>query len=264
MSGRVFILLVLTALGFTGCEKVIPMDLNSADPAVVAEGILSLNEPCTVRLTQTTSYFGDEEPAILESAEVVLRESTGRSETLLYKGNGWYAGKTIKGKENQVYKLQITLGEKSWSAIAKMPAKTRILQLAARENAYSRPGASGKYQLECTFSDTPDVKEYYLVRYFKNGKLLNDYYTLVSDFISENNTISFTSRMNTFDPGDQVEVRVYSVDVNVYNYFSMLDDVLGEGMALSATPYNPVSNFSNGALGYFAAWAYDSMSITLQ
>jgi hypothetical protein len=30
------------------------------------------------------------------------------------------------------------------------------------------------------------------------------------------------------------------------------------------TPYNPKSNISNGALGYFAAWSYDSEKILLE
>jgi hypothetical protein len=43
------------------------------------------------------------------------------------------------------------------------------------------------------------------------------------------------------------------VDKNVYDYFFTLSGVTGNNGFQTATPANPVSNISNGALGYFSA-----------
>lgn len=53
---------------------------------------------------------------------------------------------------------------------------------------------------------------------------------------------------------DLVTVAMSSVDKNIYNYFNVLQSNGGNS---TATPSNPPSNISNGALGYFAAASID-------
>jgi hypothetical protein len=68
-----------------------------------------------------------------------------------------------------------------------------------------------------------------------------------------------------FYGGGEAEVQVFSIDESVYNYFLQLNDVLyWKRRLMPPTPYNPKSNISNGALGYFAAWSYDSEKILLE
>jgi hypothetical protein len=68
-----------------------------------------------------------------------------------------------------------------------------------------------------------------------------------------------------FYEGGEAEVQVFSLDESVYNYFLQLNDILyWKRRVMPPTPYNPKSNISNGALGYFAAWAYDSRKIMLE
>jgi hypothetical protein len=53
--------------------------------------------------------------------------------------------------------------------------------------------------------------------------------------------------------GDTLEVKMYCVDKNIYNYFFSLGQITGNNSFNSASPANPNSNLSNGALGYFSA-----------
>jgi hypothetical protein len=47
---------------------------------------------------------------------------------------------------------------------------------------------------------------------------------------------------------------MYCIDKNVYNYFFSLLQVTGNnGGFQSASPDNPITNISGGALGYFSA-----------
>ena len=59
--------------------------------------------------------------------------------------------------------------------------------------------------------------------------------------------------------GDIVTVWLESVDKGVYDYFR----TAGREDGQSASPSNPVSNISNGALGYFSASAVRKISLTV-
>jgi hypothetical protein len=62
-----------------------------------------------------------------------------------------------------------------------------------------------------------------------------------------------------------VKVLLQSIDKNVFDYFTMLDQVMSDGFInQTATPANPTSNFDNGALGYFSACAVRSKTIVIK
>jgi hypothetical protein len=67
------------------------------------------------------------------------------------------------------------------------------------------------------------------------------------------------SASSAISSGDYVTVALQSIDKGVYEYFRTLNQANNSGQ--SATPANPVSNFSNGALGYFSAYAVKVKSI---
>lgn len=60
--------------------------------------------------------------------------------------------------------------------------------------------------------------------------------------------------------GDSVYVILECIDENVYDYFR----TAGGDMSNSASPANPISNISNGALGYFNACTIRSESLVVQ
>jgi len=53
------------------------------------------------------------------------------------------------------------------------------------------------------------------------------------------------------------------VDKKVFTYWYSLSQQGGNGFANSATPSNPTSNISNGALGYFSAHTVQHASVTV-
>ena len=86
---------------------------------------------------------------------------------------------------------------------------------------------------------------------------------VTDDLVSDENLISTTLQRSTFDEGSTVRVELYSIDEGTYDYFNTLVDVLQSSGMNSATPFNPTSNVSNNALGYFGAWAVSSMEVQL-
>ncbi len=62
---------------------------------------------------------------------------------------------------------------------------------------------------------------------------------------------------------DTVLLKMYCVDKNIYNYFFTLAAVTGNNNFRSASPANPNSNISNGALGYFSAHTISQKKIVV-
>jgi hypothetical protein len=265
-------------INLTSCEEVIHVDLNNANPEFVVEATIFKDSVSLVHLTRTTSYFSNEEPDLIEDAIIMISEGTSL-ERLNYMGNGYYIGKNIIGIEDKVYKIEITHDGITYEGSSYMPIKPNILSVSfSKNNSQSifNPNGETILTINCEFIDEPGKDNYYMIRYFLDGKVLKDSYYLVTEYNAINGTLensnsnhadSDTLRFSEsmFYEGIEAEVQIFSIDETVYNYFVQLNDVLyWKRRFMPPTPYNPVSNINNGVLGYFAAWAYDSKTIMLK
>jgi hypothetical protein len=126
------------------------------------------------------------------------------------------------------------------------------------------------FTISCQFNDNHVKDNYYLICFISAGDLIEKRFFLMTEttanggsFENTDNIIRFSESI--FYDGGEVEVQLYTIDKNIYNYFLQLDDILfWKRRYIPPVPYNPQSNISNGALGYFAAWAYDSQKIILE
>jgi hypothetical protein len=117
--------------------------------------------------------------------------------------------------------------------------------------------------MKAHFQDSVGVQNYYRVLIAKNDTLYNkafDYY-IFDDKIRDGQYIDAPLFTTFFKPGDTVNVELLSMDAGVYDYFNTLSEILTSDANTSAAPANPNSNFNNGALGYFAAYATSKKSI---
>jgi hypothetical protein len=262
----------------SSCEEVIKVDLNSSDPAFVVEAIIYQDSVALVRLTSTSSYFSFEESEVIENASIKISDGTS-SEELSYTGNGYYRGNTIIGTEEKTYEIEIMHEGNIYKGLSYLPKKTDIISISygkSDEVNLFNPYGETMFTIESEFIDDPGIDNFYMVRFILDGQVLkNSLYVLtehnavngaldISDINStDNDTIRFSEWM--FYEGGEAEVQIFSIDKSVYNYFVQLNDVLyWKRRFMPPTPYNPVSNINNGALGYFAAWAYDSRKIMLE
>lgn len=262
----------------TSCEEVIDVDLNSSNPAFVVEAIIYKDSLSLVRLTRTTRYFSLEEPELTEDARIKISDGNS-SEELSYIGNGYYIGTAIIGTEDKVYKIEITYNGVIYEGISYMPLKTDIISVSyskSESQSIFNPYGETIFSIQCEFIDNPDQNNFYMIRYILDGTVLKDSYYLVTEqntsngYINnsninnaDNDTLRFSEWM--FYEGGEVEVQVFSIDESVYKFFLQLNDVLyWKRRVMPPAQYNPVSNINNGALGYFAAWSYDSETIILE
>jgi hypothetical protein len=269
---RNLLLTVLCLLLLISCEQVVKIDLNASDPALVVDANITKDSVSQVRLTRTISYFSQENPVFVGDAKIVLNNGTV-SEDLVYHGNGYYRGTSIHGEEDKIYRIEVTDNGITYSGTSQMPFKSKITDVYYSKSASTgvlNPEGKTVFTITVAFDDNPVKANYYMILFLSNDSLLERYY-LLTETKSNSGTvginyagdISFTESI--FYDGGEVKVQLYAVDEAVYNYFLQLSDILfWKRRIIPPTPYNPESNLSNGALGYFAAWTLDSKNILLE
>jgi hypothetical protein len=97
------------------------------------------------------------------------------------------------------------------------------------------------------------INNYYRLIEVVNSDTNNSIYT-IDDELEDGKKIAVTlySR-DSLSTGDSVSVFLQSIDKASYDYFNTLLEISSDGQ--STTPANPNTNISNGALGYFNAYA---------
>ncbi len=271
MIRRIYIITSILALTCS-CEEVIEIDLNYAEPAFVAEAVISKDSVCSVRLTRTSDYFSAEEAEFIEDAAITISDGSS-SEELVYKGKGYYRGSSVTGQEGSAYEIRIQHKGITYSGKSSMPEGAEIISVNYNMStavSILNPFGDTVYTISCSFIDDPEIENYYMITYVAQGKLLEERYFLLSEttanggsFEKEGNVMYFAESI--FCQGGVAEVRLYSIDKAVYDYYMQLDDILfWKRRYVPPVPYNPKSNLSNGALGCFAAWAVDVRTIILE
>lgn len=267
------LLLILIPLLLSACEEVIEVDLNTANPVLVVEGVIAHHSFARVRLTHTRSYFSLEEVEVVPDA--VLRISDGQqTEYLSYVGNGNYAGDSIRGREGMSYVLEIYYGGKWYRGQSTMPGKAQILSLwysKSKETSIFNPLGETVFTISLSFREDPEVDNYFMVRFIRDGELLEQRYFMITETThnggglgrTEDQSMVFSESI--FCDEGQATVELYSLDEQLYNYFMQVDDIMfWKRRAMPPAFYNPESNIDGGALGFFASWGWDGRLIVLE
>ncbi|MCY1722234.1 hypothetical protein OU798_17910 [Prolixibacteraceae bacterium Z1-6] len=255
-----YILFFLFAALITSCEELIDVELNSANPNLVAEGVIELGEPVWLRLSYTSDYFSKGTTEFYEYSTAVITDENGNSEILQYEGDGLYCGSEILGEKNTNYTLNFTEGKSSYEASSTLFPPVAIKQVSFNKTRIQTLEENRTaYKINIVYRNNPNQNNYYLFRFYVDGELQNNWYSLAnSSYYPDDSFLVYQPAHVYFDKGDKVRVVAYTLDEATYNYYSQLNDLLGSDLENTSTPYNPRSNFGDNVLGYFAAWSYDT------
>jgi hypothetical protein len=278
MKNKTLFMLFLLLL-FSACERVVVIDLNDAAPALVVEGRVLKDSLALVKVHQTSSYFQPDTQRCICGATVVIREdAAGSSDTLEQIAPGLYQSTTIRGKEDHEYFLTVIFEEVIYEASSYLSPQPQIYSFTQRSfasfgdfadsSAFDFGGGglldSLPWFLFTNIYDDPVTADYYMFEYYVNGERRTGRYNVSTDTNAKDDTLKYSPGPSAlFYTGDTVSVRVYAIDNGIYNYFDMLSDALNSNSFISSTPYNPISNISNGAMGYFAAMSFDQDTIII-
>ena len=258
-------LMIITIL-FTGCEKIVNVDLVEAKPQLVIEGLITDGAgPYTVKLSKTGSYFKQAGLPLVSNAVVVISDNRGTLDTLKESEPGIYQTSVIRGVPGRSYSLMVLSDEIQYSATSTMLSHVNIDSLKL-EKSYSPGNGTGnigqndnRVEIICYFQD-PTEKNYYRTiagsdsQTDGNFKLYDDQNT---------NGKKTGLQVKRAIIGDKIDVELISLDKSTYEYYQTLSDLLHLNPIYGSTPVNPKTNLTNGALGFFGACALSTKTITI-
>lgn len=247
------------------CEKVIEVDLNEVNPAIVIEANLT-NSPMSVevKISKTGSYFGSGPVTKISNAGVILEDNLGNRFLLNEVEEGLYKSRDVYPQTDKSYKLTVEVEGKTYEATSKLNPPVSIDSLTSiyyEGFAFLDAG----YNVNIYFGDPAEVKNYYRLKIYKNEELKSDFDDLIvfDDNLFDGNKLEIRPRNTIFKLGDTARIELISLDKNAYEYFKTFQEVISTNPG-SAAPANPNSNFTNGALGYFSAYSSDEITIEIK
>lgn len=245
-------LLVCISALFISCEKEIEVDLKSAEPRLVIEGLVKIDTLATVRITKTKDFTTDNNYPAVNGAVVTLSDDLGKSEVLKQNSDGLYVSQTIVGEADRTYFLHVEVEGGTYTAKSVMPEFVPIDSI----KMYWIPSFGYPFPM-ITFQDPAGRADYYRCRLFVNGKrndkadiaLRSDdrdgaYFEQIIPFYEQ------TNNNEKLEKGDVVLVELQCIDKEVHRYFDSLSDI-------DNSLTNPTTNIKGGALGYFSAYTSD-------
>jgi len=261
---RIFYLLILTFI-FYSCEKVIDVDLNEAAPQIVIVGNLNVDSKYSdVVISLTSSYYDTLPGTKVKGAIVNVQDEKGRIYKFTEKKDGIYRSTEIKPAVNNTYKLSVLAYGKNYNAQSTLNPAVAIDSVNwVYENGNSFIDAG--YYVNVYLTDPPGIKNYYRLKIFLNKKLKNSSDDLIffNDRYVDGNKLEYSLFNDPYQLNDTVLVQLISLDSAVYEYYKTFTELMNTNPG-SAAPANPNTNLSNGALGYFAAWSSDTMSVIIR
>jgi hypothetical protein len=263
--------ILLLAGALPGCQEVINLDLKTMAPKLVIEGSVSTqSSQCTVYLSRTTDYFTPLKSNPETGATVVISDNLGHSQTLKETMPGTYYCTRLKGNPGCTYTLLVDAGGNKYTANSVMQDSVSIdsLMQPPGPDVYDYPNNLLNYSVLMSFLDPPSQGNYYGMRMYKNGRLVRDLTRdpLISDRLSNGLYQNPTLSDIALRPGDTVRVDLVALDKPGYDFYNTLQHAFhsGTGSPFSSPAENPISNISNGAIGYFGAYAVTSKMVVLR
>jgi hypothetical protein len=254
--------LLLPALLLTSCKKTIDIALRNATPQIVIEGNVT-DAPgfYTVLVSKTVDVAADNSYPPVTDAFVTISDSTAHiTDTLTQSFPGIYATSRLIGSPNHTYYLNVSEGNKVYLANSTMPRPVTIDSISFAENI----GFNNKEEINAiaNFKDPAGITNYYWFTEEVNSRQIPNIFVF-EDRLSDGRYIEYPlyNDSSYLNPGDTLQLTMNCVDENTYNYFNTLINVTGGNNFQAVTPANPVTNLSNGALGYFSAHTTQRTSI---
>ncbi len=254
-NGPVFLILISIFLGLASCEKVIHLDLNNTSPKVVIQAnIYDHSGPYYVKISKTVNFEESSVYPPVTGAQVEITDNFGQTELLSESESGTYVTSDIMGIPGHTYQLTVKTSGNTYNASSTIPYPVEMDSIY-----FSSSPFSGDKVTTVRFTDPPFTLNYYRLVYFINNQQQKPYYIL-NDELYQGASVRYSLMSRGSDinltPGDNVTVWLESTDSGVFDYFRTVSTEGGQ----SASPSNPVSNISNGALGYFNACSVRKIS----
>ena len=254
---KIFIL-----ISFFSCEKVIDVNLKEADKKIVIEGNISniRNSPVEVKVSQTKAFEESNNFDGVSGATVSIHVND-TSYALSEDSAGIYRTTACKGVQGSTYQLTVTVNGATYTSTSTMPPQLVSLDTLTVENITF--GGSSNLTIFPNYQDPAGSGNNYRLVEYRNGVQIKRVFAQ-NDELSDGLIITrpLINPDGELKSGDSIRVDLQCIDANMYKYWFSLDES-ATGESQSATPTNPITNISGGALGYFSAYSVSNYSVVI-
>lgn len=245
---------LLLVFACVSCQKVINVKLKNSAQLVVIEGeVNNAPGPYTVSISRSRDFSENNDFEQIAGAAVTITDLTSSlTDTLKASVPGKYTSSRLQGTAGHSYRLNVVINGQSFSATSSIPTQSvNIDSLYVRKSTF---GGDELYMI-AEFTDPVGKGNYYRIRQWVRGILVKG-----SRVRGDEATDGFTYRSQLFydtddesgnpiiNLNDSIMAEVQCINQQVYDYYRTLGDATGDN---SATPANPLTNITGGALGIF-------------
>lgn len=259
-----FIFIAIAGCLSLSCEDVIDVKLDNAEPALIIEASVTNASNIQFVKISRSQNIGDANKFIaVTNASVSMKDSEGKIFEFSHepRSPGLYLSTNGRPRPLLTYNLRVDVDGKTYTAISTMPVEVNLDSIGIiTDNFFNKETKT----IAAVYKDPIGVPNYYRFILYVN-KIPTKGIFAFSDKFNDGKEVTAELRNpnNDIKKDDVVRVEMQTVDKNVYKYFEGLDQNENRGGA-STTPANPVSNISNGALGYFSAHTEQSGTIRIK
>jgi len=266
MRFNLTILSLLAALVLlSSCEKVIDVDLNTAEKKYVIEAIITDQEQTAkVIVTQTKNFDEDNDYPGVRNAIVEVTEAGGSTVVFPEQVPGIYSLTSYKGTPGKSYSLKITVGGQVFTATSVMPTRVGIDSIFVTDEFLF---SETRKIVNVSFHDPVGRGNNYRYIQFVNGNKETQILVQNDDYLDGRDVTAKLfffadddEEVRQIKSGDVVKIDFQCLDAANYKFWYSLFRG-STGGSQSGTPSNPVSNIQGGALGYFSAHTLDTKTL---
>ena len=269
-----YIVLVFVTVFFSGCEKIIDVNLNNAEPKLVIDAVIKWQKGTTgeeqvIKLSLTNDFFTNEIlPA--NGASVTVTNSNDEIFTFIENGNtGNYICTNFNPIIGEIYTLEIIYEGEIYTASNPLIATPSILTV--QQETVPGFGGNDQIQIKYFYQDNGAENNYYLLGVKNPNKQIPEFGVVSDEFFQGNIMFGFYGSSET-EPGITLKLSVQGITFGFYNYMNILTTIGGSGSGNPfATPPATLrgnivnqTNSNNFPLGYFHLSEIDEVNYLVQ
>lgn len=256
-----------------GCTERINVNLDDSYIRLVVDGgVTNDSLQRTVRLSKSASYFYNQPPPAVSRAIITLSDGSfldTLKEELPANPGTYSLADNFRGVIGKTYNLNISLPEPigahyDYSASCKIMKVARLDSISTEFNPDM--GKNGYWLVKIYAQEPGDEVNYYLLKYYRNGKLISDsiqkWVTSDDKYFNGsyiNGLIAFRINNNhpweTLRAGDTLLVQMSGITREYYNFVQQVQMAGIQIPFFSGPPANVEGNINNGSVGFFNAYS---------
>jgi hypothetical protein len=275
MKKHIFILLILACtVGFTSCEEVINVDLNTAAPRLVIDASLQWEKGTDgatqkIKLSTTTGYFDQVIPLVSGASVIVTNESGVVFDfTETTPNSGEYICTNFIPVRKGIYNLTIIHEGIAYTATEILIPVSPIDKIEQRNDG----GFTGEdIEIKFFYTDNGLTNDFYLFRAKLSTYQIPEYGVSRDEFYQGNQIFDIYSNED-IQSGDQLDITLNGISEGYFNYMQVLLSIAGSagGSPFQSPPATVRGNIintvddKNYVLGFFSISETDHITYTVE